>query len=89
MFEEVCKSTFEEEQLLVNIDSGANRIIIKTIHLFDQLNRLRKSTLRTASGQPLLQAKGIGEIRKCDDVKVRPGRLGASNFCVETYNDWL
>ena len=29
VFEEVCGSTFEEEQFLINIDSGAIRIIIK------------------------------------------------------------
>ena len=38
MFEEVCGSTFKEEQLLVNIDSGANHIIIK-IALLGQLTK--------------------------------------------------
>ena len=74
MFEEVCGSTVEEEQLLVNIDSGVNRIIILKIHQFDQLNRLRKSALRTASGQASLQLEGIGEIRKCNDMKFSPRR---------------
>ena len=35
---EMCGSTVEGKQLLSNIDSGANRIIIQRVHLFDQLN---------------------------------------------------
>ena len=50
-------STVEEEQRLV----------------FDQLNRLRKSALRTASGLASLQVKGIREIGKCNGVKFCTG----------------
>ena len=49
VFAEVSGSTVEKEQRPVNIDSVANRIIIKRIRLLDQLNRLRKSALRTAN----------------------------------------
>ena len=37
VFEEGCGSTVEAEQLLTNIDFGANRIIINRVHLFDEL----------------------------------------------------
>ena len=56
------KCLVEEEQLFVNIDSWANCIIVKRVHLFDKLNRFRKSALRTVNGQVSLQIEGIGEI---------------------------
>ena len=61
---EVCGSTVESEQLLVNIDSKANRIIVKRVHLFDQLDWMKKSALRTAFVQASVQVEGIGDIRK-------------------------
>ena len=61
---EVCGSTVEGEQLLVDIDSGANQIIIQRVHLFEQLDRGRKSALRTANGQASLQVEGVGEVGK-------------------------
>ena len=54
---EVCGSTVEGKQLLVNIDSGINRIIIKRVYMFDQLDRMRKSTLKTTKGQASLQVE--------------------------------
>ena len=46
---EVCGSTVEGKQLQVNIDSGANRIIIRRVHLLDQLDQMREIALRTAN----------------------------------------
>ena len=89
MFEAMYGSTVEEEELFVNIDSGANRIIIKRIYLFDQLDRMRKSALRTANGQASLQVEGIGMIDKFNDVKICPRGLNGSNFRLETESKWL
>ena len=68
----MCGSTVEGEQLLVDIDSVANRIIVKRIHLFNQLDRGRKST---ANGKASLQVEGIGEVGKWRDVKFWPAAL--------------
>ena len=72
VFEEMSGSTVEEEERLVNIDSGAHRIIIKRVYLFDQLDWMRKSALRTVNGLASLQVKRIGMIGKCNDVKFYP-----------------
>ena len=81
LFEEVCGSTVEEEQHLVNIVSVANHII-KRVHQLDKLNRLRNSSLRTTNGQASLQVKRIGEIEVRNNKKFSRGVNGL-NFCVE------
>ena len=84
-FYEVCGSTVEEEQLLVNIDSGANRIIIKWVHLFNQLDRMRKSALRTANRHASLNWRD----RKVQQREISPRGLNGSNFGLETESNRL
>ena len=72
VFALVRGSIVKEEQLLVNINSGTNRIIIKRVYFFNQLNCIWTSALRTANGQAALQVEIFGEIGKCDDMKFCP-----------------
>ena len=69
---EIASNAMEEEVLLMNVDSGANRVIIKKKHLFDKLDCSMKNHLRTADSKHTLRVEGVGEIGRLKDAKFCP-----------------
>ena len=65
----IASNAMEEEELLMNVDSRANQVIIKKKNLFDKLDYSMKNRLRTADSKHLRRVEGVGEIGRLKDAK--------------------
>ena len=66
---EVLMSTHEGCSGLINIDSGANRLILRLCSWFDEINKNAKSNLSTADESGGLSVDGVGTFGSFNNVK--------------------
>ena len=64
-------ATGDEDEELVNVDSGANRLIIKNKNYFDVIV-IRRGSLNLAGQEANLIVQGVGSIGSFQNVKWCP-----------------